>query len=154
MISKILVATDGSETALRASKYAIQLAKQLRASITILSVVDNRSLTNYYMVPPEATPIHIVEPIQDFLRQAAEREVAIVKKLCDKGGIPCRTVISSGHPAEEIIKVAERSRSHLIILGSHGKGTLAAAFLGSVTYGVIHNETHIPILVVRRSGER
>ncbi len=153
MISRILVATDGSETALKASRYAIQLAKQLRASITVLSVVDNRSLTNYYTVPPEATPIHIVEPVQDFLRERAEKEVAIVKKLCDKGGIPCRTVVSSGHPAEEIIKVAERSRSHLIILGSHGKGALAAAFLGSVTYGVVHKETHIPVLIIRR-GER
>ncbi len=153
MISKILLATDGSETALKASKYAIQLAKRLRASITILSVVDNRSLTNYYMVPPEATPIHILEPVQDFLRERAEKEVAIVKKLCDKGGIPCRTVISLGHPAEEIIKVAERSKSHLIILGSHGKGALAAVFLGSVTYGVIHKETHIPVLIIQRGGK-
>ncbi len=154
MIRKILVATDGSETALKAGNYAVELAKQLGGSITILSVVDNRSLTNYYMVPPEATPIHIVEPVQDFLREAAEKEVAVIKKLCDKGGVPCRTVVSSGHPAEEIIKVAERSRSHLIILGSHGKGALAAAFLGSVTYGVIHKETHIPVLVVRRSEKK
>jgi len=153
MISKILIATDGSETALKASRYGIQLAKQLGASITILGVIDNRSLTNYYMVPPEATSLHIVEPVQDFLREAAKRDVAIVKKLCEKGGIPCRTIISSGHPAEEIVKLAERSRSHLIILGSHGKGALAAAFLGSVTYGVIHKETHIPVLIVRRGGK-
>jgi len=153
MISKILLATDGSETALKASRYAIQLAKQLGASITILGVIDNRSLTNYYMVPPEATPIHIVEPVQDFLREGAKREVTVVKKLCEKKGVSCKTVVSSGHPAEEIIKVAERSRSHLIILGSHGKGALAAVFLGSITYGVIHKETHIPVLIVRRGGK-
>jgi nucleotide-binding universal stress UspA family protein len=65
--------------------------------------------------------------------------------------------MSNGHllrpSAEEIIKEAERSRSHLIILGSHGKGALAAVFLGSVTYGVIHKETYIPVLIVRR-GEK
>jgi nucleotide-binding universal stress UspA family protein len=153
MISKILVATDGSETALKASRYAIQLAKQLGASITILSVTDNRSLTSYYTVPPEVAPIHIIEPVEDFLREAAKRDVVRVKKLCDKNGVSCRTVISSGHPAEEIIREAERSRSHLIILGSHGKGALAAVFLGSVTYGVIHKETHIPVLIVRRGGK-
>jgi len=153
MISKILVAIDGSETALKASRYAVNLAKQLGASITILGVIDNRSLPSYYTVPPEATVIHITEPVEDFLREAANRNVARVKKLCEKRGVSCRTVISSGHPAEEIIREAERSRSNLIILGSHGTRALAAVFLGSVTYGVIHKETHIPVLIVRR-GEK
>jgi nucleotide-binding universal stress UspA family protein len=153
MISRILAATDGSETALKVSRYAVTLAKQLGASITILGVIDNRSLPSYYTVPPEATTIQITEPVEDFLREAAKRDVAKVKELCGKKGVSCRTVISSGHPVEEIIKEAERSRSNLIILGSHGKGALAAVFLGSVTYGVIHKETHIPVLIVRR-GEK
>jgi nucleotide-binding universal stress UspA family protein len=154
MISKILVATDGSETALEASRYGIQLARQLGASITVLSVIDNRSFPTSYAVPPEATAVHITEPVEDFLKEEAKRDAANVQKLCRKKGVSCKTVISSGHPAEEIIRVAERLRCNLIILGSHGKGALAAVFLGSVTYGVIHKETHIPILVVRRSGER
>jgi nucleotide-binding universal stress UspA family protein len=153
MISKIFVATDGSETALKASRYAVGFAKQLGASITILSVIDNRSLASYCTGPYEVPPIHIIESVENFLREAAKRDVARVKKLCDKNGVLCRTVISSGHPAEEIIKEAERSRSHLIILGSHGKGALATVFLGSVTYGVIHKETHIPVLIVRK-GEK
>ena len=153
MISKIFVATDGSETALKASRYAVRLAEQLGASITILSVIDNRSLASYCTVPCEVAPIYIIESAEKFLRGAAKRDVAQVKKLCDKSGVSCRTVISSGHPVEEIIKVAERSRSHLIILGSHGRGALATVFLGSVTYGVIHKETQIPVLIVRR-GEK
>jgi nucleotide-binding universal stress UspA family protein len=154
MISRILLATDGSETALKASRYATQLAKQLGASITILSVIDNRSFPSSYAIPPEATAIHITEPVEDFLKEVAKRDVARVKKLCEKKGVTCRTVISSGHPAEEIIREAERSRSNLIILGSHGKGALAAVFLGSVTYGVMHKETHIPVLVVRRREKK
>lgn len=153
MISKIFVATDGSETALKASRYAVRLAKQLGASITILSVIDNRSLADYCTGPYDVPPIHIIEPAEKFLREAAKRDVAQVKKICDKSGVSCRTVISSGHPVEEIINVAERSGSHLIILGSHGRGALATVFLGSVTYGVIHKETQIPVLIVRR-GEK
>jgi nucleotide-binding universal stress UspA family protein len=153
MISKILVTTDGSETALKASRYAIDMAKKLGASIIILSVIDNRSLQGYYTAPPEATAMNIRETMEDFLREAAKRDVARVKKLCEKKGVSCRPIISTGHPAEEIIKEAERSKSNLIILGSHGKSALAAVFLGSVTYGVIHKETHIPVLIVRR-GEK
>jgi hypothetical protein len=33
-------------------------------------------------------------------------------------------------------------------MGSHGQSALAAAALGSVSYGVIHKDTHIPILLV------
>lgn len=154
MISKILLATDGSETALKASKYAIAVAKQLGASIAILSVIDNRSFPSTYALPPEATAIQITEPVEDFLKEFAKRDVARVKKLCEKEGVSCRTVIASGHPSEEIIREAERLRCDLIILGSHGKTALAAVFLGSVTYGVIHKETHIPVLVVRRRGKK
>jgi nucleotide-binding universal stress UspA family protein len=150
MISKILVATDGSETALKASRYAVDLAKQLGASITILSVIDNRSFLNLYSIPPEATVMNITGPMEDFLRETAKKDVAKVKKLCEKNGVSCREVISTGHPAEEIIKEAERSRSNLIVLGSHGKSALAAVFLGSVTYGVIHNDTRVPVLIIRR----
>lgn len=153
MISKILLATDGSETALKASRYAVDLAKQLSASIIVLSVIDNRSLTSYYNVPPEVTTVHIMEPVEDFLRETAKKDVARVKKLCEKKGVSCRGIISTGHPAEEIIKEAERSRSNLIVLGSHGKSALAAVFLGSVTYGVVHKDTRVPVLIVRR-GEK
>lgn len=154
MISRILVATDGSETALKASRYAIELAKQLGASITILSVIDNRTFASSYPVPPEATAIDIAETVEDFLKEVARRDVARVQKLCEKKGVSYRSVTSSGHPAEEIIREAERLRCHLIILGSHGKGALASVFLGSVTYGVIHKETNIPVLVVRRREKK
>jgi nucleotide-binding universal stress UspA family protein len=150
MISKILIATDGSETALKASRYAIDLAKQLSASIIVLSVIDHRSLQGYYTVPPEATAMNIAETIDDFLKEMAKKDVATVKKLCAKKGVSCRAIISTGHPSEEIIKEAERSRSNLIVLGSHGKSALAAVFLGSVTYGVVHKDTQVPVLIVRR----
>ncbi len=116
MILKILIATDGSEAALKASRYAIDLAKQLSASIIVLSVIDNRSFPSLYTVPTEATAMNITEPMEDFLRETAKKDVDRVKKLCEKKGVSCRGVISTGHPAEEIIKEAERSRSNLIIL--------------------------------------
>jgi len=91
-----------------------------------------------------------MEPVEDFLREAAKKDVAKVKKLCEKKGTSCREVISTGHPSEAIIKEAERSRSNLIVLDSHGKRALAAVFVGSVTYGVVHKNTQVPVLIVRR----
>jgi nucleotide-binding universal stress UspA family protein len=148
MISKILVPSDGSKTAQRAARYAIDLAKQLKASIIALSVVDQRSLIAQ-TVPASETVRHTIEPIGDYLREAAEGYAGEIKKLCDKGGIASKISIKTGHPVEEIIKEAKRSKTSLIVMGSHGRSALSATVLGSISYGVIHNDTSIPVLIVR-----
>ena len=149
MISKILVPTDGSKTAQKAARYAIDLAKQLKASIIILSVIDKRSFTAQ-TVPASETPRHTIEPIEDYLREAAEGYAGEIKKLCDKSGVASKVSIKMGHPVEEIVEEAKRSKVNLIVMGSHGRSALSATVLGSVSYGVIHNDASIPILIVRR----
>ena len=149
MISKILVPTDGSKAAQKAAIYAVDLAKQLKATVIVLSIIDKRSFTGQ-TVPAGKTSRHVIEPIEDYLREAAEGSAGEIKKLCDKNGVQSKTVITAGHPVEGIVKEAARAKVNLIIMGSHGKSALAVAFLGSVTYGVIHKETKIPVLIVRR----
>lgn len=149
MISKILVPTDGSATAKKATEYAIRLAKQVGASVTLLAVID-KSLLIGRPIPSVATPTHLMEPVEDYLRQAAEAYLEEAEGICRKSGVKSKRVIRSGHPVEEIIKEAEKSKVDLIIMGSHGKSALKAAVLGSVTFGVIHKDTKIPVLVVRR----
>lgn len=149
MISNILVPTDGSMAAQKAARYAIDLAKQLKCSIIVLSVIDNRSLMAQTISAQENVR-HITEPIEDYLREAAEEYANDIKNICNENGVRSKILVTSGHPAEEIIKEAESSSADLIVMGSHGRSALAAAFLGSVTYSIIHNETKIPVLVVRR----
>jgi nucleotide-binding universal stress UspA family protein len=112
-------------------------------------VVDNRSLIGQ-TVSAVDTPMHVIEPIEDYLREAAKAYAGEIKKLCDKSGVQSKTVITTGHPVEDIVKEAEKAKVNLIIMGSHGRSALAAAVLGSVTYGVIHKETKVPVLIVRR----
>ena len=149
MITKILVATDGSETSRKAVKYAVELAKQAGATIILLSVVD-RGFIIPQSIPPVATPTNLTEPIEDYLKQAAEAFLEVAENLCKKNSVQSKGVVRSGHPVEEIIKEAEKSKVDLIIMGSHGKSALKAALLGSVAFGVIHKDTKIPVLVVRR----
>ncbi len=51
---------------------------------------------------------------------------------------------------EEIVNEAIKTKADLIVMGSHGKSALRAAVLGSVTYGVMHKDTKIPVLIVKR----
>ena len=149
MISKILVPSDGSKTAKKAAIYAVDLAKQLKASIIALSVIDMRSLIAQTL-PVAGTAIYAMEPVADYLREAAEGYAGEIKKLCDKKGVAAKISIKLGHPTEVIVKEAKRSKANLIVMGSHGRSALSATILGSVSYGVIHNDTSIPILIVRR----
>jgi len=149
MISRILAPTDGSRAAQKAARYAVDLAKQLKASVMVLSVIDKRSFIGQ-TVPAAETARHVIEPIEDYLREAAEGYAGEIKKLCEKTGVQSKTVITAGHPVEEIVKEAEKSKADLIVMGSHGRSALGAAVLGSVAYGVIHKDTKIPALVVKR----
>ena len=149
MISKILVPTDGSKTAQKAAVYAIGLAIQLHASIIVMSVVDKRFMVSRTVLFKPSS-MYVAESIEDYQQESAERYTREIKKLCGKKGVQSRTVIKQGHPVEEIVKEAKKSKAGLIIMGSHGQSTLEAATLGSVTYGVIHKDTKIPILVVKK----
>lgn len=73
-----------------------------------------------------------------------------VKESAKKNGVQSKKVIRSGHPGEEIINEAVKSKVDLIVMGSQGRSALGAAILGSVTFGVIHKDTKIPVLVVRK----
>ena len=101
-------------------------------------------------MPASENARHIIEPIENYMREAAEEYAGEIKKICDENDVRSKISVTSGHPAEEITKEAESSNADLIVMGSQGRSALAAAFLGSVTYSIIHNETKIPVLMVRR----
>jgi len=71
-----------------------------------------------------------------------------IKKKFEHVGIKANNIVRSGHPAEEILKEAKRSKAGLIVMGSRGKGAIGAV-LGSVTFGVLHGRSRTAVLVVR-----
>ncbi len=80
-----------------------------------------------------ATPTHLIEPVEDYLKQAAETYIEEAERLCRKNNIQSKKAVRAGHPVEEIIKEAGASKADLIIMGSHGKSAMKAAVLGSIT---------------------
>lgn len=150
MISKILVATDGSETSRKAVGYAIDLAKLSKGTLIALAVIDRTIFVGSPLIPASATPTHIVEPVEDYLKEVAQKDLDEVEQLCDKEGVGSKVMILYGHPVEQIVQESERSAVDLIVIGSHGRSAVQAALIGSTTFGVIHQDTKIPVLVVRR----
>lgn len=149
MIKRILVPFDGSATAVKSLKFAAELASQTGSNMTLLYVIEAGAHVTL-SIPAEATPTHISEPIEDYLKQAGEAVLDEAAEIVAESKINVSRVIRSGHPAEEILKEAAKSDSDLIVIGSHGKNAVEAAVLGSVALAIIHKDIKFPVLVVRR----
>jgi nucleotide-binding universal stress UspA family protein len=148
MISRILVPIDGSKTSKRAAEYAVDLARQLDATIIIMSVIEKSRLTSE-TIPASKTAMHTIEPIEDYLHEVSEKNIEEVLKLCDKNNVVSEMFIKKGHPVKEILKEAKKSKADIIVMGSHGQSALSATVLGSVSYGVIHHGKNVNVLIVR-----
>jgi nucleotide-binding universal stress UspA family protein len=148
MIKRILMATDGSATSVRALKTAVELAKKTRAKLTLVGVIDNRLYVGRTMLA-EDSPTRLAEPVEDYLMQVAGAYLADASTFCGREGVEPEIVIRTGHPVEEILKEARRSKADMLVMGSHGKSGIGSV-MGSVTYGVLHGESRVPVLVVRK----
>jgi nucleotide-binding universal stress UspA family protein len=145
VISSIVVGTDGSETARKAVREAIELAKQLGASLDIVSAyepVSNQRLREEARQVP-ADLEWMVNPREDV--EATLHEAA---GELDGGGIEVETFAREGDPADAILDVAEERNADLIVVGNKGMSGAKRFLLGSVPNKVSH---HAPcsVLIVR-----
>jgi nucleotide-binding universal stress UspA family protein len=129
-LSKILVATDGSESAEKALKYATQLAKKYKAKVTLLNVGESK----LFSLKPE-----VVRKIGESILSDAVTKIK---------GLKLNTQLEFGNPAETIIEVAEKGNYDLIIVGSRGLSKVKRFFLGSVSDDVSHHAKS-SVLIVR-----
>lgn len=145
MISKILVPTDGSERAEKAAAFAIDMAKDSKASLEFLYVLDEASPAFAFEIESGVSPD--ITELANSLKSTAETFVNKLKGQADAAGVSAETSVVDGHPSEEILAEAERSGADHIVMASHGRRGLAAAVIGSVTLNVIHG-AGVPVTVV------
>jgi nucleotide-binding universal stress UspA family protein len=145
MFKKILVAVDGSSTANRGLKTAINLAKEQKTVLLVLHVVDERSPVMY----PEGGMY--LDQVINMLRDAGRKIIAGAQRDASKQGIQVQTkmVETMGLPvAEVIVREAKRSRADLIVLGTHGRRGISRLVMGSDAEGVVR-QCSVPVLLVR-----
>jgi nucleotide-binding universal stress UspA family protein len=138
MITRILVAYDGSDPANKAFSLALDLAKKYQASVSVLAVARPPDFGDD--VETEA----ILENSQNHYRKLLEG----LKPRALAEGVDATFEVVVGHPAEQIIYHAERNRADLIVMGHRGKGFFARLRLGSVSREVIHY-AHCAVTIVR-----
>ncbi|WP_049941609.1 universal stress protein [Haloterrigena turkmenica] len=147
MYERILIPTDGSETAETAVEHALDLAEKYGAEVHALYVVDTDSMS----LSLGAEQVDRIEQGQydemDDVRERAERATGYIADRAQERGLESVENVSAGKPHSLIADYIEDKDIDLVVMGSHGRSGIRRALLGSVTERTLRS-THVPVLVV------
>ncbi len=139
MYKHILLASDGSDNALRAAKEAVKLASYHKDSeIEVVYVVD------------------IDKSKYDILHSDSKEEAELERRkknsnviqYLNESGIQYKTTILRGEPGPEIVKYANEQEVDVVVIGSRGLNTFQEMVLGSVSHKVM-KRVNCPAMVVK-----
>jgi nucleotide-binding universal stress UspA family protein len=142
-IKSILVPLDFSPPSKKALEYAVTFARQFKAKLTLLHVVEPVAMPDFAASFPLAME-------NDKLMAAAKSELeGAVKVARGPRGIVEKTLVRFGRSFHEITDAARARKVDLIIISTHGYTGLKHALLGSTTERVVRHAP-CPVLVVRQ----
>ena len=148
MYKRILIATDGSELAIKAMQHGIALAKLGKIPVSIVTVTD--TWTPFEMAHDYSRGI--TDPISSYEALATEA----AKKVLDRAGetaksqgVDCTLIhVTDKRPAEGIVATAAEVGADLIVMASHGRRGVSRLLLGSQANEVV-THSKVPVLIVR-----
>lgn len=148
LFKQILCPVDFSDCSMHALNYAMSLAQEADAHLTVLHVIAYELEDKLDM----SRAINERLSLADFRRR---REDTIRQRL--KEAVPdtvatycsVETMVSSGKPGREILRIAAEKQSDLIVIGVSGRGAADLMFFGSTTNHVVREAT-CPVLTLRQ----
>jgi nucleotide-binding universal stress UspA family protein len=138
MISKLLVAYDGSKQSEKAYAVAVDVASKYSAKMIVLSVAR----------PPEPPVAVELEAVLESATEYYEGHFKSMKEQAEKLGIDAVFQVRVGHPAEQIVRMANEENVDAIVMGHRGESFLQRWLLGSVAKRVL-SYAHCTVVVVR-----
>ena len=130
-LRKIVLCTDFSGHAHRASEYAVSMAREYGAELTLLHVLETF---------PSATDVE--NATTEVLKQLDQTLPSDRRGVCN-----IRSMVRIGKPHQQIIQLALETEADLVIVGVRGRGSLDTALFGSTAYRVIQLGS-CPVLAV------
>jgi nucleotide-binding universal stress UspA family protein len=138
----IMLATDGSPTAEKATGTAIELAKALDTDLVVVTIWEIPYTT------VGLAPAPVAGDLAQLSEEGACKIAANVAARAEEQDVETHTVVLRGMPVQEICAAAEKFNPRFLVVGSHGWGAVRRALFGSVSTGVLHHGL-CPVLVVR-----
>jgi len=141
---QILCAVDFSDSSLSALAYALTLAEESDARLTLLHVIE---------MPPELrenpmAPDFDVDRIHAAAEAEAQRRLRELVPEAARTYCTVDTAVVEGRAYRRVLGHAVEQKSDLIVMGVHGRGALDLLLFGSTTHHVIRAAV-CPVLIVR-----
>jgi nucleotide-binding universal stress UspA family protein len=138
---KILLAVDGSA-------YTKKMLAYLATHEWFTQGNDYTVFTVQSLLPPRARAAVGKQIVDKYYSDEAEKILAPVSKFLLRHGIDAKSSWKTGHAGETVAKFADSGQFDLLIMGSHGHGTLVNLVMGSVATEVLAH-CKVPVLLVR-----
>lgn len=139
---KILVAVDGSS-------YTKRMLAYLSAHDEWLgSAHDYTVIHTVPPVPQRAAAVLDRKLLKDYYEAEAEKVFKPIRSFLSRQGIDAKFQYKVGHAGETISSIADKGKFDLLVMGSHGHGTLTNLVMGSVATKVLAH-SKVPVLLVR-----
>jgi len=139
----ILLATDGSPSAMEATREALELARTLGVQLVAASIEHISVPTYGYYGYAE-----VYSELRKANAEHAQKVLADVAEKAEALGVGCTTIAGEGPVVDEILRIARERNVAMIVIGAHGWGPIRRLVFGSVSLGVLH-DAPCPVLVAR-----
>ena len=136
-IQRILVAYDGSPHAEHAMNVALSMAGDMKAKLFVVSVIR----------PPEPAESAEFHAVVDEGREKYEKSYVPIRELAKQKDIELETEVVVGHPAEQIIHMADKMQASVIVMGKRSHTILHRWMIGSNSERVLRY-AHCPVMIV------
>jgi nucleotide-binding universal stress UspA family protein len=100
------------------------------------------------VMPPRVRTMVGAEAVTAYHQEEAAKVLDPIRKFLDRKAIRYRAEWTAGEPAVQILAAADRSKAHLVVMGTHGYGLLGRALMGSVAQRVLADAS-VPVLLVQ-----
>jgi nucleotide-binding universal stress UspA family protein len=141
---RLLVALDGSPTALRAAQAAVAMAARHGADLVLVHVLDDDRVHEI-----ASTLGSDEKEALRRLEENAQRVLEPGRELARARQVPCSERVETGDPPRVIDRLARDLGADLIVVGKVGQRGVRSWFVGSTTRRLIEL-THIPVVVIPR----
>jgi nucleotide-binding universal stress UspA family protein len=136
MLSKMLIANDGSPGGEKALVYALELARRLKIGITMICVED---------IPRRPASISGIDEAHADEESAFDNVVASAKDLAETYGVKLHAHVVPGHPFPSVVEFVRKNGYDLLVVGFMGHSALYNRLIGSTADRLVE---HAPCTVM------